>query len=88
MNTEPKACEDRPDALVFLRTVLLVPPQFHCRGLFLMKCGSGRYASTGVRRMPEAALFAAQGSRLTTREAGRCNSTRRKAEVPVQLRQA
>ncbi|WP_157073498.1 hypothetical protein [Planococcus rifietoensis] len=46
------------------------------------KSGSGRYASTGVRRMPEAALFAAQDSQLTTREAGRCNWTRRKAEVP------
>ncbi|MFP3355928.1 hypothetical protein R0K17_01090 [Planococcus sp. SIMBA_143] len=26
-----------------------------------MKCGSGRYASTGVRRMPEAAFFSRTG---------------------------
>ncbi|KOF10780.1 hypothetical protein AC739_07265 [Planococcus glaciei] len=42
----------------------------------------------GFRRSGEAAFFVAQPEWLTTREAGSCSWTLRKAEAPVQSRQA
>ena len=59
MRNEPQACEDKPDA-PFLRNRPVRPPQYHCGGLFLMKCASARVDSTGIRQSGEAALFAAQ----------------------------
>ncbi|WKA57327.1 hypothetical protein QWY16_12545 [Planococcus shenhongbingii] len=49
------------------------------------KSGSGRSAPKGIRRIGEAAIFAAQPRRLMTRGVGRCSWTIRKAEAAVQL---
>lgn len=50
----------------FLRTRPVSPLHPLCRGLFLMKCGSARVDSTGIRQSGEAALFAAQTGWLMT----------------------